>query len=54
MYLLDGKQIECELDVDDDEDNDGPKKINLGNQMVEEPKIGMMFDYEQEVLSYYK
>jgi len=49
-----GKQIECELDVDDDEDNDGPEKIILENQMVEEPKIGMIFDSEEEVLSYYK
>jgi len=28
--------------VNDHEDNDGPEKIILENQMVEEPKIGMM------------
>jgi hypothetical protein len=40
--------------VDDYEDNDGSEKINLGNQMVKEPKIGMMFDSEEEILSYYQ
>jgi hypothetical protein len=41
--------------VDDNEDNDrGKDIITLENQMVEEPKVGMMFDSEEEVLSYYK
>ncbi|XP_062147753.1 uncharacterized protein LOC133856714 [Alnus glutinosa] len=35
---LDEKQIECELDVDDNENNDGSNNIIFGNQIVEEPK----------------
>ena len=34
--------------------NDGQDNIILGNQVVEEPKIGMMFDSKHDVLSYYK
>ncbi|XP_059458326.1 protein FAR1-RELATED SEQUENCE 4-like [Corylus avellana] len=51
---IDGKQIECELDVDDNEDNDGLDIILRENQMVEELTVGMMFDSEDDVLSYYK
>jgi hypothetical protein len=39
--------------VDDNEDNDGQEEIILRKQMVEEPKVGMTFDSENEVLSYY-
>jgi hypothetical protein len=42
-----------ELDVNDNENNDGPDNIIFGNQIVEEPKVGMKFDSEEDVVSYY-
>jgi len=33
--------------------NNGPDNIIFGNQIVEEPKVGMKFDSEEDVISYY-
>jgi hypothetical protein len=35
--------------VDDNENNDGSNNIIFGNQIVEEPKVGMKFDSEEDV-----
>lgn len=40
--------------MDNNEDVDGLDKIIIENQMVEKPEVGMMFDLEEDVLSYYK